>query len=50
MFEKTFGKPAARPESYWRPWLGHFCALRPEDVGDLTPAQLNACFDFVPKD
>ena len=49
-FEKSFGPPGSRPESFWSPALGHWCGLAAGDLGDLTPAQLSSCIDFIPKD
>lgn len=39
--------PGEKPEMYWRPNLGHWCSLRPCDVGDLTPGQLWAALDAI---
>lgn len=36
------------PELYWQPWLGEL-GLRPSDLADLTPQQMDACFDYVEK-
>ena len=35
------------PERFWQPWLGHWCHLRPQDLGGMTPDQLEACHDWV---
>lgn len=37
------------PQAYWQPWLGHWFHLRPQDMQDLTPQQLDECVDFVEK-
>ncbi len=34
------------PKSYWQPFLGDVCGLRPADLGDLTPSQLDGCRDY----
>ncbi len=34
------------PETYWRPFLGDVCNLRPCDLGGLTPYQLDECRDY----
>ena len=47
LFNARFGPPGDPPESYWWPALGHVCHLRPSDVRDLTPAQLNGSYEAV---
>jgi hypothetical protein len=47
-FEKIFDKPPGhRPESYWQPWLGDHCGIRPPDVADLTARQLMDCYEYA---
>jgi hypothetical protein len=40
-------KPGEYPPLYWRPWLGAEFSLRPSDIGEITPAQLDACREFA---
>lgn len=35
--------------SFWNPGLGHWFGLRPDDMGALTPFQLDACREFIEK-
>ncbi len=35
------------PESYWQPFLGDVCGLRPCDLADLTPQKMDACWDYM---
>lgn len=35
------------PESYWQPFLGDVCGLRPCDLADLTPQKMDACWDYA---
>lgn len=32
------------PSTYWKPFLGEL-SLRPSDLGELTPQQLDGCYD-----
>lgn len=33
--------------TYWFAGLGHWCHLRPCDLGDLTPQQMDDCMTFI---
>ena len=44
-FEAELGDIAAVPESLWDARLGYF-GIGPEEVGELTPAQLLGCVDL----
>lgn len=46
-FEAFIGPPAARPETYWFPALGHWCHLRPDDLAEFGPNELMDCLDFI---
>lgn len=47
-FKEWFGEePGARPESYWRPWLGQHLHVSPSDIGRLTPMQLYGCHEYL---
>ena len=46
-FELAWGLAGEPPETYWQPWLGHICHLRPQDLGEMTPYQLEACREYA---
>lgn len=45
-----FGPVGLEPSSYWFPALGnaqHGPGLRPGDIAELSPQQLNECWEFM---
>jgi hypothetical protein len=48
-FSDQFGAPGLEPSSYWQSWLGHWCHVRPSDIGDMTAEQLYGCYEFMRK-
>jgi hypothetical protein len=49
-FDQVYGMPRNPPESYWPPWLGHWCHVSPSEFGNLTCEQLMSCFEFATED